>query len=29
LDATHLAYWERSNRVAAANVKANSKVVVY
>lgn len=29
LDATHLAYWERSNRVAAANVKANPRVTVY
>jgi predicted pyridoxine 5'-phosphate oxidase superfamily flavin-nucleotide-binding protein len=29
LDATHLAYWERSGRTAAANLKANSKVVVY
>jgi predicted pyridoxine 5'-phosphate oxidase superfamily flavin-nucleotide-binding protein len=29
LDATHLAYWERSARTAAANVKANPRVVVY
>lgn len=29
LDATHLAYWERSGRTAAANLKANPKVVVY
>ena len=29
LDATHLAYWERSLRSAAENVKANSHVVVY
>ena len=29
LDATHLAYWERSGRAAAANVQANPRVVVY
>ena len=29
LDATHLAYWERSLRSAADNVKANNHVVVY
>lgn len=29
LDGTHLAYWERSARTAAANVKANPRVVVY
>lgn len=29
LDATHLAYWERSGRTAAANLKTNPKVVVY
>ena len=29
LDATHLAYWERSARSAAENVKANPRVMVY
>ena len=29
LDATHLAYWERSARSAAENVRANQRVVVY
>jgi hypothetical protein len=29
LDATHLAYWERSARSAAENVRANPRVVVY
>jgi predicted pyridoxine 5'-phosphate oxidase superfamily flavin-nucleotide-binding protein len=29
LDATHLAYWERSARSAADNVRENPRVVVY
>jgi general stress protein 26 len=28
-DGTRLAYWERAGRSAIANIKANSKVVVY